>query len=511
MSGLLDKLAARFRAWRNPGAGVVRARSVGYQAVKLNRLTERLLSQSRARFAEQIGNVDAARLRDVARHLVRNVDAASNAVEYIVAGVVGPGLYPQFNTGSRDADRKLELWFARLAEGIEYRDGRSWREVQEQTVREMLVTGEGLSVASRVGAVYAIEMVESEQLDGSVAGGGLLKPGERDVRGVVYDRDGRRTAYLVQRLDADAVASGLASRVDRVPASRVTHVFGAMRPSQFRGVSAFGPVAMALSDLKELDWAWLTTLRTHAGVSLYLKTPSDVTGAEALAGQGAAERDEVGEGEVRDELTWEPGTVMSGPDEPMVLQSNVPSGEAQSFRVALLQGIAGCLGVPYSALGDASRANYSSERAAEMHCRPRMSRRQDLLVERFCVPHLRGALRMALAMGDVSIPSGAEIEDVVRGATWPLPGREWVDPRAESVAMESRLKVGVWTFSDACAAHGKDATEQVERLKKEKEEFAAAGLVHPQEVLNGKGAGADVDEDVDVDVAGKGGAEKVTA
>lgn len=480
--GFLTKLAGLFGG--GAGETAPRARSTGYQAAKLNRLTERLHAQARTRYAEQIGNADGRRLRDIARHLVRNVPEASRAVDYVASAVVGPGIYPQFTTGDRALDLDLEQWFADLALGIEYRDGRSWRVVQEMAVREMIVAGEAFSVAARSGSRYAIEVFESEQLD-AMAVATQLGAGEQAVRGVVYSREGRRVAYLVESVDAGLMGSaGSVLDVRRIPANRVAHVYRSFRPSQFRGISEMGPVAIALSDLQELDWAWLTTLRTHAGVSLWLKTPSDGVGEDALAGIGATDREESEAGQADTEINWEPGTVMSGPEEPTVLQSHVPSGEAQAFRVALLKGVAAALGIPYSALGDVERANYSSERAAEMHCRPGIARRQDLLVEGFCRRHLLWAMRVGVASGEVRLPRGLTVDQVVARSMWPLPGREWVDPRAESLAMESRLRTGVWSFSDACAAHGRDAMEQLEALAREREQFAAAGLVHPHDLLN---------------------------
>jgi len=173
--------------------------------------------------------------------------------------------------------------------------------------------------------------------------------------------------------------------------------------------------------------------------------------------------------------TLEPGMIFKlYPDEDVqTLVPNFPTPEFEPFIIMLARRIGAALGVAWQiVLKDFGKSNYSSARTDLLESRQTFVTLQQWFVEKLLNWIWAEALRFE---------SGMTIsEDELKMVHWIPNGWQWVDPKKEADAMEVKLRAGLTTRRDECAAQGKDWEEVQDQLlleeKTEMDKRKAMGL-----------------------------------
>ncbi len=383
--------------------------------------------------------VSLQRLRDAARQLVRNNGYAESAIGTIKDDVVGWGILPTaknpaFNewAGSTEIDA----------------DGRSdLGGLQEIVMRTVIESGECLirrrrrRLSDQLTIPLQLEILEPDFIDSSKHG--ATKNGGKTVRGIEFDRLGRRVAYwLFKEHPGTSVSSGtslsrLGSSV-RVRASELLHVYKGGRPGQVRGVSWFASVLLRFNDFDEFADATLMKQKVAACLSVIT---SDVTGESTHLGA------EDSNNTLFDRL--EPGLIANAPPGHSIDVVNPPTvREYPDFVKTTLHEIASGLGVtPEDLTGDYSNMNFSSARMSRLRHWARVQGwRWRMMIPQFLTPLWGWAMEaLELAGGETS-----ENEDWT-GAPLPM-----VEPDKEGLAITRNIRSGIMTPSEAIRERGYD-------------------------------------------------------
>jgi lambda family phage portal protein len=192
-----------------------------------------------------VTGVSLARLRDAARHLVRNNGYAESAIGTIQDDVVGWGIWP---TAKHDAWKEWTGTTQIDADGRSDLPG-----LQELVMRTVIESGECLvrrrirRLSDGLAIPLQMQILEPDFIDSSKHR--ALEGGRRIVRGIEFDALGRRVAYWLYKNHPGSSTISKARSLgesSRVPASEILHVFKMNRPGQVRGASWFAPVLIRI-------------------------------------------------------------------------------------------------------------------------------------------------------------------------------------------------------------------------------------------------------------------------
>lgn len=411
------------------------------------------------------------RLRNGARELVRNNKYAASAVRQIAANVVGDGITARMTHKNKAVARKAQEEWDRTAESR--LDGREDHYGQQKMlIRAVVEGGEGLAIwnPDERGPDGRCFVVEGDLLDHTkevdrLPNGGCI------VQGVEYDAAGFRCAFwLFDKHPGDG--RGYVGQSRRFDARHVDHVFEALRPGQTRGVSWFAPVAMDLRDGGDYEDAILMKRKVEACLALVL-TPPDSGGPSSpfdeVRAEGAAGA-EGGRGRGTDRIR--PGMVFRArPGETATSLNPSSGGDGVDFMRMKLKGVAANL-VPYFLMtGDASQANYSSQRAQMLGFWANLDDwQQNMMVPHFCQPAvMRCMRRLAMKTGD------ARYLDVK--PQFAMPVRRLLDPTKDLLAMEMELRLGSLSYPDMLSARGLDPDQHLKAMAEFNDLVDRLGLV----------------------------------
>lgn len=385
-------------------------------------------------------------LRNRMRDLVRNNPHAAKAVAVWVNNIVGDGFTPYANTGDPELNKRIDNLWADWSAQCDA-DGRGdFHALTTLAVREMVESGEVLtrrrrrSASAGLPVPMQIQMLEIDHLDESriEANRG---DGGRTVRGIEYDRLGRRTSYwLFPDHPGDVgVALSINRSSVRVPAEQIIHLYRRDRVQQ-RGVPWGSPVIRGLRDLDDWTNAELVRKKTEACLV------GIVTGADD-GEQGIAPSVTDSDGRVIEQ--FEPGLIAYARGAKSI-DFNQPapvSGMSEWLRTQLHIIAAGWC-VPYELLtGDLSQVNYTSYRAGLIEFRRMASAIQwQIVIPIFCQPIWDWFIEAAWAAGLLPEPQAA--------CEWQPAGFEAVDPQKDAVADLMEIRMGTKTLRQAIAQRG---------------------------------------------------------
>lgn len=446
-----------------------------WDIAKVTRLNQQLHSRASTSFAFNLHAGQHARVRNIARYLLRNHPVAASIIDYYVAVILGPeGIWPTFNTGDTAFDKRANALFYDWAEAVDPTGEVTWNDLQEMWVREIAATGEAMTetgIDKRSGRFVA-RAFEPEQLASWAFGGHVtLGKDEQTNDGIVYDSFGRKTKYLVMDATPESYITGTALDYREIPAERVAHIYCKKRPTQYRGESPFDSTGQTLFDQQDIDFGELQLVRAAGYFGIYLKQDaSGMTPPNELDGLDEDPDNEQGRktsGSEDSEIYLEPGSMREGTATPHILAHNHPPADYQTFRRSLIMLASARFNTPYTAAsGDTSQANYSSMRGEEMHCRPGRMRDQRRLAYKGAQRVVQNWLMAKLVTGELELPAGAKISDVVRKIKYNFYVVDWVDPQNESKAEAAQLETGVMSWDEAVERHGRDPEQVIEQLKK---------------------------------------------
>ena len=358
------------------------------------------------------------------------------------------------------------------------RQKRSYRELQAQFVRTLLVDGEYLARIWRGapnGHRFAIQPLDPQTLDLTLNGTVPRKVGEREsdsnkiVMGVEQDQYTRPVAYwILQKKPSQFTEFQHGRYYLRLPAEDVIHEFRMVEGADHnRGIPAATPAVLRLEMLAGFEEAELTASRANAAKMGYYKSES---GAE-YSGD-----DEGANGELIE--TFEPASMIRLPAgmEMGLLDPTHPNANTAAMVKVMLRGIAVGLGIDYNSLaGDLEGVNYSSLRSAALQQQDRWRTIQNFVRDVFCERVFGAWLEQAFLTGKISAP--IRKYDKFRDVTWTPRGFPWVDPLKEANANKiAILETFTKTPSQVVEEQGGNWEDHVARLKSDREDLEEAGM-----------------------------------
>lgn len=270
--------------------------------------------------------------------------------------------------------------------------------------------------------------------------------------------------YMLSGSDLGAFAWTFVPKYTAFGRRRFIHCYDKERPGQTRGRPV---VSSILSNFKGLDRytkAEIQAAVVNAMVAMVIQTPMDQESIEALFKDDPEaymrqRREHAVSIESGSMLPLFPGDTM---------QSFTPSRPASgfgSFQENVGRIIALGYDMPYELLfKDFTKANYSSMRAAMLEAWRAFSRRRDDLGTQWADPAYALWLEEAINDGKVEGADFYENRAAYTRCKWIGPGRGWVDPVKEAVAVETRLLTRVSTLEAECAEQGKDWREVLDQI-----------------------------------------------
>lgn len=435
--------------------------SRAYEGAAKGRRTDGWITHSTSANAEI--HVALSRLRNRHRDLVRNNPYANNAVRKIANNVVGTGIIPtpKLNKGSNEK-RIKNLWMD-WAESTQcdYDGHFDFYGLEKLVMRAVVESGEALIVKrivtdNSLPLPLQLQVLEGDFIDtfkhGPVNDGGYI------LYGVEFNKAGKIVAYwLYENHPGDSSLPAFNTNSNRFKAEDIIHVFQKERPGQFRGIP-FGYASMLrMKDLDEYEDAQLVRQKIAACFSVFV-TDSGIQ----LPNANKTDLSEM----------VEPGVIQRLSPGETVSFASPPGAEGYSeYTKNVLRGISVGYGMDYVTMtGDLTAVNFSSGRMGWLEFNRNIAEWQwQMLVPMFCNKAWGWFIQMAAIYG--VIRSG-----IVVKASWSTPKREQINPEAETKATIMAYQNGYIPWQDAVLELGYNPDEQIEKMKRDKEAFAAAGL-----------------------------------
>lgn len=343
----------------------------------------------------------------------------------------------------------------------------TWLQTQRLVVETLARDGEVLVIdnvaQNKFG--YAVQVLECDRLDVNM--NVELDNGNRIVMGVERTPLGRPVAYHILTSHPGDTSRVWAGRwFDRLPASRVNHIFIVKRPEQARGYPWMSSAVCRLNMLGGYEEAEWTAARISACKMGVITTPD---------GDSYEGDDEDADGNILNDA--EPGEwrqLAEGQKMDMFDPSH-PNTAYGEFIKGVLRGASSGMNVAYPGLSnDLEGVNFSSIRAGVLEEREQWRALQSFVADVLCDRVYRVWLGHALLTGALAIPPRKLPElSVVR---WVPRGWAWVDPLKDIDASARGVELGISTRTDAAAAQGRDFGDVVKRLAEEEQIMKDAGL-----------------------------------
>ena len=380
-----------------------------------------------------------ARLREVARDLVRNNPYAESAVSTICDHAVGWGIVAKPKPDNARAAKVWKAWAETTACDA---DGRhDFYGLQKLIMRAVVESGEVL-VRRRFRRPedgfpipLQLQVLEPDFLDTS-KDSLTATGGHRIIQGVEFDAIGRRVAYWL--FPEHPGSSFMADGSVRVSADNVLHIFKGARPGQVRGASWFAPVLLRFKDFDEFEDATLMKQKIAACLAVIT---TDTDGTAAPIGETTSAEPEF------DGLF--PGMIHNAPPGRGITVVDPPTvREYPDYIATNLRAIATGLGVTYEDLtGNYENLPFSAARMSRLRHWARVEDwRWRLIIPQFCDPVWAWAMEVAGIFG-VADPPGVE---------WTAPPAPMIDPVNEGLAYMRNVRAGIMTLSEALRERGYD-------------------------------------------------------
>jgi len=416
-------------------------------------------------------NSGLARLREVARDLVRNNSYAESALSTIVDHAVGWGIVakPNKKSGTAAARNQAEdRWKAWAETTACDADGRlDFAGIQKLVMRTAVESGEVLirrrwrRPEDGLPIPLQLQVLEPDYLD-SAKDGVTTFGGGRIMQGIEFNAIGQRVAYWLFSEHPGSLFVGSVANASRsIPASEILHVFKNGRPGQIRGASWFAPVTLTLKDLDDYEDAALMKQKIAACLAAIT---TDVDGTSPALGTTTVEAPTV------DML--EPGMIHNLAAGRSVTVVDPPSvNEHDAYAKTVLRKIATGLGVTYEDLtGDYGNMPFSAARMSRLRHWARVEDwRWRMLIPQFCDPVWAWAMQAAI-VGGMKV-------DVAPAAEWTPQPPAMLDPDAEARGYKTALRIGAITWADMVRERGYDPDAQLAEIDEWNKKFDKIGAI----------------------------------
>lgn len=398
-------------------------------------------------------------LRDRSRAATRNDGYAKGAIDKLVTNIVGTGIKPLSQAPDPTVRAAIHATWLRWTDECDADGQLDFYGLQTQAVRSWLEGGDsfgrlrprrpedGLSVPLQ------LQVLEPELCPHT-----FTDWGRRIRAGIEFSPIGRRVAYHFhpsrpEHDDFDA------SRLVRVVADFVVHLYDPLRPGQLRGLPALTQALVALHELSK--YADAVLLRQQIG-NLFAafvtreNAVGDLETVHPLTGQALTTADDG-----QPVLSLEPGIVQELGSGEKVEFSDPPdaNGYADFMRQKLYE-VAAATGVPYEVLtGDMSKVNDRTVRVILHEFRRRVQAWQhQVVVYQFCRRVWRAWMDAAWLAGSLPLPADYITNpEPWLAVKWIPQGWPYLHPVQDVQAAITSIRGGLSSREAEVSARGEDA------------------------------------------------------
>lgn len=431
-------------------------------------------------------------LRNRSRDLERNNEYARRYLQLLQTNIVGESGF-RLQLKGRNIDGTIDMagnniieaaWedFCRL--GGPTVDGKmSMTDLSNHVIRGMARDGEVfLHIVNKNYLRHGIgvQIIEPDRVDEQM--NETLRDGNQVRMGIELDSSTRRVAayhVLVNNPgDYDYATTTTGTFRQRIPADRMLHVYVQERADQTRGVPWTVTAMPALKMLHGYREAELVAARVGAAKMGFFTSPA----GDGFTADG-----------FEDTFTplydAEAGTFHQLPAgvDFKAFDPTHPTTAFADFEKAILRGIAGGLGVSYTAIAnDLEGTSYSSIRQGALEERDFYKTQQRFVIEHFIDPMFRLWMRHVMDFALIPINGPGKFEKFALGISWRARGFQWVDPLKEINAAVVGLQNGIISHTDIAATYGRDAEETFAQIQRDKEMAKIFGLTMAYEPFGNK-------------------------
>lgn len=431
-------------------------------------------------------------LRNRSRDLERNNEYARRYLQLLQTNIVGENGF-RLQLKGRNIDGTIDMagnniieaaWeeFSRL--GGPTVDGKmSMTDLSNHVIRGMARDGEVfLHIVNKNYLRHGIgvQIIEPDRVDDQM--NETLRDGNQVRMGIELDSSTRRVAayhVLVNNPgDYDYATTTTGTFRQRILADRMLHIYLQERADQTRGVPWTVTAMPALKMLHGYREAELVAARVGAAKMGFFTSPA----GDGFTADG-----------FEDTFTplydAEAGTFHQLPAgvDFKAFDPTHPTTAFADFEKAILRGIAGGLGVSYTALAnDLEGTSYSSIRQGALEERDFYKTQQRFMIEHFIDPMFRLWMRHVMDFALIPINGPGKFEKFALGISWRARGFQWVDPLKEINAAVVGLQNGIISHTDIAATYGRDAEETFAQIQRDKEMAKIFGLTMAYEPFGNK-------------------------
>jgi lambda family phage portal protein len=422
-------------------------------------------------------------LRNRSRDLERNNEYFKRYLQLLRTNVVGENGF-RLQLRARDLNGKIDMTGNNIIEGAWAEFSRLGGPTVDGQMSMIDLSNHIISSVARDGEVFlqiikrpflrhgiALMIIEPDRIDEDM--NEFAPNSSNKVRmGVEIDSMTRRpVAYYVSTDhpgDYDYVTMSTGKKKIRIPADQMMHIFRPERADQTRGVPWSASAIASLKMLHGYREAELVAARVGAAKMGFFTSPA----GDGFTADG-----------YEDTFTpiydAEAGTFHQLPAgvDFKAFDPTHPTSAFADFEKAILRGVAGGLGVSYTALAnDLESTSYSSVRQGALEERDFYRTLHRFMIEHFFDPMFRLWMEHVMDFQLIPINGPGKYEKFTSEITWRGRGFQWVDPLKEINAAVVGLQNGILSHTDIAANYGRDAEETFSQIQRDKEMAAQFGL-----------------------------------
>lgn len=290
--------------------------------------------------------------------------------------------------------------------------------------------------------------------------GGVPREGDWDD-GIQYDEAGNPVRYTVLKSYPGDPWFGV-SGYDLVEASLVVHWFRAYRPGQRRGVSEYASSLAVVSQLRRYSQAVLTNAEFAASIAGVMYTNSTVDDPAPVTPM--------------DKVRIVNGTMLTMPYgwKADHFKSDQPTSTYKDYATDKRNEVARPVNAPLNVMtGNSSGYNYSSGRLDHVPYQRNVWIDREAIRPAVLDPVAIAFLNELQKLGELPASLGP-IDEIEFEFQWD--GFNSIDPLKDAQASDLRMRIGLTTLAEECAAEGRNWRDVLEQQKREMDLRKQLGL-----------------------------------
>lgn len=423
------------------------------------------------------------KIRDRSRDAVRNDWTGKSGIQHWTTNLIGTGIVPRAKRIKDKAKKQksIDRWnkWSKLADadgvldfyGLQTLATRAWLESGEVFARlRYRRPGFGMDVPLQVQLIEAdfVPMLDVDNWPG-------MATGNRIRSGIELSNIGQRVAYWVYRehpTDFFSIQVDMTKLV-RVPADQMLHIFEPTRPGQLRGVPDFAPVLARLRNVADFDDAVLERQKLANLFTAFLTKPMPTAGdgIDPMSGMP---------------IEWDADGSPMAALGPGIMQELLPGEQIQfanppepgttygDYMRSQHMGTAAGQGLPYELLsGDIKEVSDRTLRVVINEFRRYAEQRQwQIIMPMFCQPVREAYVDQAVLAGEIA----AGDADDEKAVEWSPQGWQYIHPVQDAQGKQTEVDAGFRSRSSVIAERGDDPELVDEERAADKERADALGL-----------------------------------